>query len=223
MRKSYQTKNDIFRQTVMNSLIKLVNKKTLANNFPRMQTNMSNTHPSKINSLMAKNGELQCAAAPIERINYHAQTAIDHVMEKRQGFLQRFFPDAGTRAAIQGELALIKDEFEFRRRALQKVRETQIQSLTEHCNQYLVREKAAIRNDTAAFLMSKKLELEKNLDFIFEEFLTHMEVKMAQAEAMKNLRLKEVRQAQLEKSLEDFADLQSRLVDQFQKIISEGV
>jgi hypothetical protein len=207
----------------MNSLIKLVNKKTLANKFPRMQTNMSNTHPSKIKSLMAKNGELQCAAAPIERINYHAQTAIDHVMEKRQGFLQRFFPDAGTRAAIQGELALIKDEFEFRRRALQKVRETQIQSLTEHCNQYLVREKAAIRNDTAAFLMSKKLELEKNLDFIFEEFLTHMEVKMAQAEAMKNPRLKEVRQAQLEKSLEDFADLQSRLVDQFQKIISEGV
>ncbi len=50
-----------------------------------------------------------------------------------------------------------------------------------------------------------------------------MEVKMAQAEAMKNPRLKEVRQAQLEKSLEDFADLQSRLVDQFQRIISEGV
>ncbi len=86
-----------------------------------------------------------------------------------------------------------------------------------------MREKAAIRNDTAAFLMSKKLELEKNLDFIFEEFLTHMEVKMAQAEAMKNPLLKQVRQTQLEKSVEDFADLQSRLVDQFQRIISEGV
>ncbi|MGB8691440.1 MAG: hypothetical protein WCD53_29525 [Microcoleus sp.] len=207
----------------MNSLIKLVNKKRLANNFPRMETNMSNTHPSQIKSLMAKNGELQCAAAPIERINYHAQTAIDHVMEKRQGFLQRFFPDAGTRAAIEGELALVKDEFEFRRRALQKVRETQIQSLTEHCNQYLVREKADIRSSTAAFLMSKKLELEKNLDFIFEDFLTQMEVKMAQAEATQNPSVKEVRQAKLQKSLEDFVALQNCLVDQFQRIISEGV
>jgi len=184
---------------------------------------MSNTNPSKIKSLTAKTGELQCAAAPIERINYQAQTAIDHVMEKRQGFLQRFFPDAGTRAAVEGELALVKDEFEFRRRALQKVRGTQIQSLTEHCNQYLVREKADIRSSTAAFLMAKKLELENNLDSIFEEFLTQMEVKMAQAEAIQNPRLKEVRQAQLEKSLADFADLQNCLVDQFQKIISEGV
>lgn len=184
---------------------------------------MSNTHPSQIKSLMAKNGELQCAAAPIEPIKYQAQTAIDRVMEKRQGFLQRFFPDAGTRAAIEGELALVKDEFEFRRRALQKVRETQIQSLTEHCNQYLVREKAAIRSDTAAFLMSKKLELENNLYSISEEFLTRMESQMAQAEAIQNPILKQVRQTQLEKSVEDFVDLQNRLVDQFQRIISEGV
>jgi hypothetical protein len=151
---------------------------------------MSNTNPSKIKSLTAKTGELQCAAAPIERINYQAQTAIDHVMEKRQGFLQRFFPDAGTRAAVEGELALVKDEFEFRRRALQKVRGTQIQSLTEHCNQYLVREKADIRSSTAAFLMAKKLELENNLDSIFEEFLTQMEVKMAQAEAIQKPQIK---------------------------------
>jgi hypothetical protein len=184
---------------------------------------MSNNDPNQINSLMAKGSELQYTAAPIVKITDHAQTAIDHVMEKRQGFLQRFFPDQGTRAAIQGELALIKDEFQFRRCALAKVREMQIQSLTEHCNQYLVREKATIRSSTATFLLEKKLELDKNLNSLFEEFIARMEVQMAQAETIQNPTLKRIRKTQLEKAIEDFADLQSRLVDQFQKIISEGV
>ncbi len=189
----------------------------------KIQHFWSNPNSYQINSLMAKGSELQHTAAPIGRINDHAQAAIDHVMEKRQGFLQRFLPDAGTRAAVQGELALIKDEFEFRRRALAKVRETQIQSLTEHCNQYLVREKAAIRSSTAAFLMEKKLELECNLDQIFSEFIARMEVLMIEAEKIQNPTLKRVRQTQLEKAIEDFAELQSHLVNQFQRIIAEGV
>lgn len=69
---------------------------------------MSNNDPKPINSLMAKGSELEYTVAPIGKITDQAQAAIAHVMEKRQGFLQRFFPDQGTRAAIQGELALIR-------------------------------------------------------------------------------------------------------------------
>jgi hypothetical protein len=184
---------------------------------------MYNNNPIKINSLMAKDNELQNTAAPIARITDHAQTAIDLVMEKRQGFLQRLFPDAGTRAAMQGELALIQDEFAFRRRALEKVRETQIQSLTEHCNQYLVREKAEIRQATATFLLQKKLDLEKELDNIFEEFIARMEIKLKEAEAIPNPILKRVREVKLEESINTFIELHSNLVDQFQRIVSEGV
>lgn len=46
--------------------------------------------------------------------------------------------------------------------ALEKVRETQIQSLTEHCNQYLVREKAEIRQATATFLLQKNWIWKRN-------------------------------------------------------------
>lgn len=184
---------------------------------------MSNIEKRKPMELVKQQQELEVVASPIVRMTDQAQVAIDSVMAKREGFLQRFFPDAATRAVIRGELALIKDEFEFRKRALEKVRETQIQSLTEHCNQYLVREKAAIRSSTAAFLLEKKLELENKINSLFEEFITRMEVSMAKAETIQNPTLKRVRQTQLENAIEDFADLQSRLVDQFQKIISEGV
>ncbi|MCC3450318.1 MAG: hypothetical protein JGK04_22950 [Microcoleus sp. PH2017_39_LGB_O_B] len=184
---------------------------------------MSNIEKRKPMELVKQQQELEVVASPIVRLTDQAQVAIDSVMAKREGFLQRFFPDAATRAVIRGELALIKDEFEFRKRALEKVRETQIQSLTEHCNQYLVREKAAIRSATAAFLLEKKLELDNNLSSLFEEFIARMEVQMAQVETIQNPTLKRGRQSQLEKTIEDFFDLQNRLVDDFQKIISEGV
>ncbi|WP_354635952.1 hypothetical protein [Planktothricoides raciborskii] len=184
---------------------------------------MSNIEKRKPMELVRQTQELEVVAAPIVHLTNQAQSAIDNVMAKREGFLQRFFPDAATREVIRGELALVKDEFEFRKRALEKVRETQIQSLTEHCNQYLVREKAAIRSETAAFLLDKKMELEKKINYLFEEFIARMEVQMAQAELIANPTLKRVRQNQLEKSVEDFGDLQNRLVDQFQRIVSEGV
>ncbi len=184
---------------------------------------MSSIEKRKPMELVKQQQELEVVASPIVRMTDQAQVAIDSVMAKREGFLQRFFPDAATRAVIRGELALIKDEFEFRKRALAKVRETQIQSLTEHCNQYLVREKAAIRSETAAFLLEKKMDLENKINSLFEEFIARMEVQMAQAETIQNPTLKRVRQTQLEKAIEDFADLQNRLADQFQKIISEGV
>jgi hypothetical protein len=50
-----------------------------------------------------------------------------------------------------------------------------------------------------------------------------MEVLIAQSENIQNPTLKRVRKTQLENAIKDFADLQSRLVDQFQRIISEGV
>ncbi|WP_027254654.1 hypothetical protein [Planktothrix agardhii] len=184
---------------------------------------MSNIEKRKPMELVKQQQELEIVASPIVRMTDQAQVAIDSVMAKREGFLQRWFPDAATRAVINGELALVKDEFEFRKRALEKVRETQIQSLTEHCNQYLVREKAAIRSATAAFLLEKKMELENKINFLFEEFISRLEVQMAQAEMITNPTLKRVRQTQLEKSVEDFAELQNCLVDQFQRIVSEGV
>jgi len=67
------------------------------------------------------------------------------------------------------------------------------------------------------------MELENKINFLFEEFISRLEVQMAQAEMITNPTLKRVRQTQLEKSVEDFAELQNCLVDQFQRIVSEGV
>jgi seryl-tRNA(Sec) selenium transferase len=143
--------------------------------------------------------------------------------QKREGFLAHFFPDKTQRAIIQGELAQVETEYEFRKRALQTLRETQLQNLTETCNQYLTRDKAARRADTAKFLLQKKEELSNELDIIFERFMRVLQDKYQTMESETNSLFRQIRQDKLEKDVNDFVELQTKLVDKFQRLIDEEV
>lgn len=145
------------------------------------------------------------------------------VQNKRNGFLQRFFPDPRQRVLIESEVGIIRSELDFRRRTLEKVREAQSQSLTERLNEYLVREKGKIRAETAAFLLSKRNELQQQMDKVFDEFTDNMAIKLEKVEAMPNGKLREVRMEQLERDIDGFMYLQQELMEQFQNIISENV
>lgn len=48
--------------------------------------------------------------------------------------------------------------------------------------------------------MRKKLEIENNLNALFEEFITRMELQIVKAETIQNPTLKMVRQTQFDKS-----------------------
>lgn len=50
-----------------------------------------------------------------------------------------------------------------------------------------------------------------------------MEIKLKEAEAIQNPNLKRVREVKLEESINTFIELHSNLVDQFQRIVYEGV
>jgi hypothetical protein len=67
-------------------------------------------------------------------ITNHSRQAIIQAME-REGVLGRLFPDERKRAAAKGELELIETEYKKAHRFLEIIRETQIQSMTETCNQ----------------------------------------------------------------------------------------
>jgi hypothetical protein len=142
---------------------------------------------------------------------------------KRNSFLQKFFPDPRERALVQAEVSIIQSELEFRRRTLAKVREAQSQSLTERLNEYLIREKGKIRAETAAFLLSKRNELQTQMDRVFDDFTESMAVKLEKVESMTNSKLREIRTEQLERDIDSFMALQQELMDQFQSIISENV
>jgi hypothetical protein len=158
------------------------------------------------------------------QVIHEGQLIVDRTTQnRRSGFLQRFFPDPRQRVLVEAEVGIIRSELDFRRRTLEKVREAQSQSLTERLNEYLVREKGKIRAETAAFLLSKRNELQQQMDRVFDDFTENMEIKLEKVEAMSNSKLRQVRMDQLERDIDGFMYLQQELMEQFQNIISENV
>lgn len=173
---------------------------------------------------LSKNDDFHNTNLPILRRADQLQAqAIQLSEEKREGLLARLFPDEKQREIIKGELALVKTEYEFRKRALNTLRETQLQALTETCNQYLTRDKAARRKDTAIYLLHKKEELVDELNTIFERFMKLMKEKYQQMEIETIPILQQVRQDKLEKDINDFMELQEKLINKFQRLVDEEV
>jgi hypothetical protein len=173
---------------------------------------------------LSKNDDFHNTNLPIMRRAEQVQMeAIKLSEQKRDGFLARFFPSATERAIVKAQLALVETEYEFRKKALETLRETQLQALTETCNQYLTRDKAARRADTAKFLLQKKEELTYELDAIFERFMKLLKDKYQNMEEESNPLFRQIRQDKLEKDINDFMELQNKLVDKFQRLVDEDV
>ena len=184
---------------------------------------MSKLRKINLRGSLSNDRDLDTSSTHIVKITQQANNVVDGVIDRRTGFLQRMFPNEQTRAIVANELTLVKSEFEFRKRALEKVREMQIQSLSESLNQYLIREKADIRANTASFLMNKKLELQDEMDRLFDELMVKMEERLKRIEGVQNPTLQEIRIQKIEQDIENFTELQNHLVDCFQQIIFEGV
>ena len=169
-------------------------------------------------SSLGKTEDVRSADPLVSKVT---QAAVN--IQKREGVLARFFPDAGQRAAAAGELRLIETEYQFRKEALEIARRTQVESLKETCNQYLIGQKAEIRQQVAAFLLDKTYELQERLDQTNDKFIESMEIKMKKAESIEREILRRVRMDQLEQDWLEFADLQTDLANRFRRIISEGM
>jgi hypothetical protein len=133
----------------------------------------------------------------------------------RDGLLARMFPSKEQRAMAEGRLRMIETECEFMQKALVLSRETQIASLKETCEHYLIRQKVEVRQQIATHILSELQKLQDNLDRISDEFMRSMEHKIKQAESIENELIKNVRHGQLKSDLIEFANLQQSLVERF--------
>lgn len=151
------------------------------------------------------------------------EALIDEIHESRASFLRSLMPDPRRRAMVMEQLQSVKDDFEFRRRVLSMVRETQLQALKESCNQYLVTGKAAVRADMGKFLAAKAADLALEVDNTYAEFTKQMEKRWEEAESIRVPRIRQIRLEQLDKDLIRFARLKDQLSEKFIDIASEGV
>jgi ADP-heptose:LPS heptosyltransferase len=182
------------------------------------QDNSLRKTPRETYGSLASSGNVPSPDSSVIRVSQAAAS-----IQSKDGFLARLFPNAAQRAMAEGKLALCKVEYQFRREALEIARRTQVDSLKEACNQYLVGQKAEARQQIASFLLEKTAELQDRLDNTFEIFIVSMDKKMAAAERIEREAIRNIRVMQLQRDLEEFAILQGDLADRFRSIVSEGI
>jgi hypothetical protein len=155
------------------------------------------------------------------------QDRVDRLVEEidpsRRAFLERLFPDKRQRAIVAGQIQDIKDNFEARRQCLLIARETQLRSLTENCNQYLIRIKAKVRGETFEELMNASLRLQQEAQDAFEKFIQTQDKAMESAKSINNKRLREILEKSIDKDTDLFLELRTTLLEKFYNIIEEEI
>ncbi len=79
----------------------------------------------------------------------------------RDGIMARLFPNAEEKAIAQARLELIKTDAEFMKEALVVSRRTQIASLEEACQNYLVRQKIDARQEIDSYILEARKQLQE--------------------------------------------------------------
>jgi hypothetical protein len=169
--------------------------------------------------------------AELEKSSVHAvatnitrsEQTVDSIMNRRRTLMHRLFPDAVDRAQADGELTLVRTEYEFRTRTLKILRESQIQTLQEVFNNYLVQGKAGLRADTAVFLTQKKRELESEIQTLWNENVEQLTQEFDRAAGISNDRLRDLTLERLDDRMIGFAELVKKLIGDFDNIASEAI
>jgi hypothetical protein len=186
---------------------------------------MSNYNDKQDTSLEIVSSDMQVSKPTIlgAVADNYASNIVETRTQARKNFLQKLFPDPTQRAIKAGELQLIQTEFEFRKKALEMVRETHTQALRETCNQFLVQSKATSRAETAKLLMQKAQELQAEIDRVFDKFIESVEKKTLKLESINNTTLRRKMEEQLENEINEFVGMREQLIRKFNKIVEEGV
>ncbi len=171
-------------------------------------------------SLAKVNNDLQNSSSHVvAHTSNYVQGVVDRLIDKQMNLFQRFFPDERRMAVIKGELQLVKTEFEYRQKAFEIVRKTQIESLEEICNQYLQQGRVATRSDTALFLMKKSAELQEELERLSDNFMESMDRRIEKIQQLNSLNLRQKRMEQIDNDIDTFMDLQTHILKQFQQVV----
>jgi len=138
--------------------------------------------------------------------------------------IMSIFYDRKKRALVRDQLlAELKLGFEHRRKALNMILETRLQSAREACNHLLVTEKTKLRQEWLEFFGNMYQQVAGQLDALTTEFLNNVDQQFQRIEHYKTKCIKEREQKRLEKSVDDFLETVEQLLDEFRSIVSENI
>ena len=164
-------------------------------------------------------------ADPKNAVNITAKTDYNTtiIIDKHRAFLQRLFPTKLQQALNESELIQAKTELEFRENALKIAKKSQIQSIKETYNDFLVTGKGTIRKDRTVFFAKQLQELEVEINKITSMFYQLIEDQYANLDRISIPFLKEMEEKRIEESAGRFRDTVDKLMLDFKNILNEDV
>ena len=164
-------------------------------------------------------------ADPKNAVNVTAKTDYNTtiIIDKHRAFLQRLFPTKLQQALNNSELIQAKTELEFREKALKIAKESQLQSIKEIYNDFLVTGKGTIRKDRTVFFAKQLQELEVAISKITSMFYQLIEEQHANMDKISIPFLKEMEEKRIVESTGRFNDTVAKLMADFQNILNEEV
>lgn len=164
-------------------------------------------------------------ADPKNAVNVTAKTDYNTtiIIDKHRSFLQRLFPTNLQQALNKSELIQAGTELEFREKALKIAKESQLQSIKEIYNDFLVTGKGAIRKDRTVFFAKQLQELEVEINKITSMFYQLIEEQYAKMNKISIPFLKEIEEKRIEESAGRFNDTVATLMLDFKNILNEEV
>jgi hemoglobin-like flavoprotein len=164
-------------------------------------------------------------ADPRNAIKVTAENAYNTtiIIDKHRAFLQRLFPTKLQQALNKSELIQARTELEFREKALKIAKESQLQSIQEIFNDFLIKGKSDIRGDRVVFFARKLQELEAEISGINDSFSAFIQEQQAKLDKISVPLLKQHAEKRIEKSMERFFDTVDKLMADFQNILNEEV
>ncbi len=140
-----------------------------------------------------------------------------------RGLLAKLFPSPLDKENANHMLSLAKVEGGYREKALQIVKDAQLQSIEEMYNDWLISGKIDIRGRRAEVVLEQKNVLEAKIMELSNQFEDRILQEMERAEKLKNPMLREKKIRMVEASIESYYNLTHQLQAEFQNILNEGV
>lgn len=132
-------------------------------------------------------------------------------------FLRKLFPDAKTRALAQAELAMIKNDSEYKLRALKLLRNTQLEWSQKTIESSLSEFTLELSENLKIYSQKMQNHFLSTMDQAFDEFLEGIQIRKKKLQQLKlnDPSLAKLVQEQIDKDITIFSSQLNTLKEQF--------
>lgn len=148
-------------------------------------------------------------------IKHPAMDLVAERLEKRRTFLNRLFKTPEDKEILRSQLALIRTHNEFSERSLAAFCEVRLEALHAMWEDFLIRGKARITADQAAYLAQERGMLSERIHDLATKFYKAIDVRYDSLSEVRNPAPRQAAERAIERDLKEFDALLDSLLSKF--------